>query len=170
MLNVGDYRASERTFQLLTQVAGRAGRGSIGGRVIVQTYNTEEYSILAACKQDFIGFYNQEILIRQRLDYPPFTNVAVVTFSGRKDRQVFVMSNTVKTELIENCPADFSILGPSRCPIPKIANKYRWRLVIKAKDKDILIEKLTDMSDKIWKKVKDEDVMMSIDINPYNML
>ncbi len=170
MLNVGDYRASERTFQLLTQVAGRAGRGSIDGRVIVQTYNTDEYSILAACKQDFIGFYKQEIMIRQRLDYPPFTNVAVITFSGRRDREIFVIGNTIKQELMQNCPPDFSILGPSRCPIPKIANKYRWRIVIKARDKDLLIDQLTTMSDKSWKKVKDEDVMMSIDINPYNML
>lgn len=170
MLNVGDYRASERTFQLLTQVAGRAGRGSIDGRVIVQTYNTDEYSILAACKQDFIGFYKQEIMIRQRLDYPPFTNVAVITFSGRRDRDIFVIGNTIKQELMQNCPPDFSILGPSRCPIPKIANKYRWRLVIKARDKELLIDQLTTMSDKSWKKVKDEDVMMSIDINPYNML
>lgn len=170
MLNVGDYRASERTFQLLTQVAGRAGRGSIDGRVIVQTYNTDEYSILAACKQDFIGFYKQEIMIRQRLDYPPFTNVAVITFSGRRDREIFVIGNTIKQELMQNCPPDFSILGPSRCPIPKIANKYRWRLVIKARDKELLIDQLTTMSDKSWKKVKDEDVMMSVDINPYNML
>jgi primosomal protein N' (replication factor Y) (superfamily II helicase) len=170
MLNVGDFRSSERTFQLLTQVAGRAGRGDIGGRVIIQTYNTEEYSILAACHQDFIGFYNQEILIRKRLDYPPFSNIAIVTFSGRKDRSIFEISKSVKPELIESCTSDFEVLGPSRCPIPKIANKYRWRLVIKAKDLELLVDELTKMSDRIWKKAKDEDIMMSIDINPYNML
>jgi primosomal protein N' (replication factor Y) len=71
---------------------------------------------------------------------------------------------------MENSTSDFVVLGPSRCPIPKIANKYRWRLVIKAKDIDMVIDELTKMSDKIWKRTKNEDIMMSIDINPYNML
>lgn len=170
MLNVGDFRSSERTFQLLTQVAGRAGRGEIGGRVIIQTYNTEEYSILAACNHDFIGFYKQEILIRKRLDYPPFSNIAIVTFSGRKDRAIFDIAKSVKPELLEKGSSDFAVLGPSRCPIPKIANKYRWRLVVKAKELDLLVEELTKMSDRIWKKAKEEDILMSIDIGPYNML
>ncbi len=170
MLNTGDFRSSERTFQLLTQVAGRAGRGDIGGRVIIQTYNTEDYSILAACRQDFISFYNQEILIRERLGYPPFSNIAIITFSGRKDRTIFEVAKSIKPGLMEKCTSDFEVLGPSRCPIPKIANKYRWRLVVKAKNLDLLVDELTRMSDRIWKKAKDEDIMMSIDINPYNML
>lgn len=170
MLNSGDFRANERTFQLLTQVAGRAGRGEKAGRVVIQTYNTEEYSILAACQHDFTGFYNQEILIRKRLGYPPFNNIAVVTFTGRKDRRVFELAKEVKPELLDSGIADFTVLGPSRCPIPKIAGKYRWRMVIKAGDLNGLTEELTTMSDKVWKKIKDEDITMSIDINPYNML
>lgn len=170
MLNTGDFRANERTFQLLTQVAGRAGRGEKAGRVVVQTYNTEEYSILAACRQDFIGFYKQEILIRERLGYPPFNNIAVVTVTGRKDRRVFEIAKEIKPELSEDQTPDFMVLGPSRCPIPKIAGKYRWRMVIKAADKEKLIDRLTVMSDKVWKKIKEEDMSMSIDINPYNML
>ncbi|QNU65604.1 primosomal protein N' [Ruminiclostridium herbifermentans] len=170
MLNVSDFRSSERTFQLLTQVAGRAGRGEIGGRVIIQTYNTEDYSIIAARNQDYVKFYNQEILIRKRLGYPPFSNIAIVVFNGRKDRAVFDAAKNIKQEVIEQGSSDIVILGPSRCPMPKIANKYRWRLVVKAMDLDILIDELTKMSDGIWKKSKDDDVMMSIDINPYNML
>ncbi len=175
MLNTGDFRANERTFQLLTQVAGRAGRGEKAGRVIVQTYNTEEYSILAASRQDYISFYKQEILIRERLEYPPFNNIAVVTFSGRKDRGVFEVARDTKPELAaENqsldMSEDFVVLGPSRCPIPKIAGKYRWRMVIKAKELEILTDRLTIMSDTSWKRIKDEDISMSIDINPYNML
>lgn len=170
MLNTGDFRANERTFQLLTQVAGRAGRGEKAGRVIVQTYNTDEYSILAACRQDFTGFYNQEILIRERLGYPPFNNIAVITFSGRKDRRVFETAKDIGPELSEDALPDFTVLGPSRCPIPKLAGKYRWRIVIKAGDREKLIERLTLVSDKVWKKIKDEDMSMSMDINPYNML
>ncbi|HEX2925952.1 MAG TPA: primosomal protein N' [Ruminiclostridium sp.] len=170
MLNTGDYRSSERTFQLLTQVSGRAGRGSIGGRVIIQTYNTDEYSIIAACRHDFTAFYKQEILIRKRLDYPPFTNIAVVTYTGRRDREVFEAAKSIKPELSDACSDDFLVLGPSRCPIPKISNKYRWRLVIKGNDMEALIDRLTEIADKVWKKYKSEDVSMSIDINPYNML
>lgn len=170
MLNTGDYRASERTFQLLTQVAGRAGRGDIGGRVIIQTYNTDEYSIIAACKHDFKSFYNQEITIRKRLDYPPFTNIALVTFTGKRDRGVFEAAKNVKPLLCEGCPEDTLVLGPSRCPVPKIANKYRWRFVVKERDTDLLIERLSTMGDRFWKNNKDKDVTMSIDINPYNML
>ncbi|PYG87378.1 replication restart DNA helicase PriA [Ruminiclostridium sufflavum DSM 19573] len=170
MLNTGDFRSSERTFQLLTQVAGRAGRGSINGRVIIQTYNTEDYSILAACNQDFISFYKQEILIRKRLNYPPFSSIAIVVFSGRKDRAVFDVSRDIRAELAERVSSDIEVLGPSRCPIPKISNKYRWRLVLKAKAEELLLDELTEMSDRFWKKAKAEDILMSIDINPYNML
>ncbi|ACL75879.1 primosomal protein N' [Ruminiclostridium cellulolyticum] len=170
MLNTGDYRASERTFQLLTQVSGRAGRGDIGGRVIIQTYNTDEYSIIAACNHDFCRFYRQEIMIRKRLDYPPFTNIAVITFTGIRDRGVFEASKSIKPLLSKVCPKDTLILGPSRSPIPKIASKYRWRLVIKEKDVELLIDRLTETADKFWRNNKDKDVSMSIDINPYNML
>ncbi len=170
MLNTGDYRASERTFQLLTQVSGRAGRGDIGGRVIIQTYNTDEYSIIAACNHDFKSFYTQEIMIRKRLDYPPFTNIALITFSGRRDRGVFEAAKSMKPLLCEECPEDTLVLGPSRCPVPKIANKYRWRLVVKERDVESLIERLSAMGDRFWKNNKDKDVTMSIDINPYNML
>ncbi len=170
MLNTGDYRASERTFQLLTQVSGRAGRGDIGGRVIIQTYNTDEYSIIAACNHDFKSFYTQEIMIRKRLDYPPFTNIALITFSGRRDIGVFEAAKSMKPLLCEECPEDTLVLGPSRCPVPKIANKYRWRLVVKEPDVESLIERLSVMGDRFWKNNKDKDVTMSIDINPYNML
>lgn len=170
LLNSGDFRASERTFQLLTQVSGRAGRGEAAGRVIVQTYNTEQYSILAACKHDFEDFYRQEILIREKLDYPPFTNVAVIVFTGRKDREVFELANSIKPVLINECPMEFNIFGPSRCTVPKVAKKYRWRIIIKARDKNTLVEKLTNLSDSLSKKVKAGDITVGIDINPYNML
>ena len=81
-----DYRASERTFQLVTQVAGRAGRGELPGRVVVQTYNTENFSILAACAHDYNTFYSQEVSIRKLLRYPPYTNIANVILSGLNDR------------------------------------------------------------------------------------
>ena len=88
ILNTGDYKATERTFQLITQVAGRAGRGKCPGRVMVQTYNTESYSIICACKQDYNSFFNKEILIRRKLGYPPFVDLALVVLSGGDDSSV----------------------------------------------------------------------------------
>ena len=80
------------------------------------------------------------------------------------------MAKDVKPGLDADENSGFDVLGPSRCPIPKIAGKYRWRIVIKAQDIKALTDRLTEMSDEIWKKIKDEDILMSIDINPYNML
>src|SRR5690606_28862567 len=86
MLGIDDFRAQERTFQLLTQVAGRAGRGDEPGRVIIQTYNTEDYSITAASRHDYEAFFRQELQIRRRLRYPPFTHIAMVVVSSVNDR------------------------------------------------------------------------------------
>jgi len=99
ILNTGDYKAAERTFQLLTQVAGRAGRGTIPGRVIIQTYNTDNYSIVCACEQDYVSFYNNEILVRKNLQYPPFIHLASVILSGVNDKQVLNRALFVKNEL-----------------------------------------------------------------------
>ncbi len=82
ILNLDDYRAAERTFQLITQVSGRAGRGALPGRVVIQTYNTDAYSITSACGNDYEGFYKQEIKIRQQMGYPPFTRIATAILSG----------------------------------------------------------------------------------------
>lgn len=173
LLNIGDYKASERTFQLITQVAGRAGRGEIPGRVIIQSYNTEDFSIKAACTHDFITFYHQEIMIRQRLNYPPFTNIATVMLSGTNDRYVFGTSKRVGNEIalkFDEIRTEAEIMKPSRAPISKIKNKYRWRIVIKCKDIGQLIDVLTAASDQFYKENSNEAVDLNIDINPVNML
>lgn len=173
MLNTGDYRASERTFQLLTQVAGRAGRGEISGRVIVQTYNTDNFSIVAARRHDYDAFYEQEIKLRKKMNYPPFTNIAVVIISGVNDKVVFDSSKLVRNHIeagFSHYREKVDILGPARSPLTKIKNKYRWRIVIKCKDKEKLISVLTRVSDEFYKNRKRSKVEMSVDINPINML
>lgn len=173
LLNVGDYRASERTFQLITQVAGRAGRGDIPGRVVIQTYNTEDFSIVTACRHDYKAFYEQEIKIRKKLDYPPFTNIAVIILSGSNDRLAFEAAKEVRENLVK----DFSsytekvdILGPARSPLSKIKNKYRWRIIIKCKNMHILLRVLTRVSDGFRRRKEKNRLYMSVDINPFNML
>lgn len=173
ILNTGDYKATERTFQLITQVAGRAGRGKIPGRVIIQTYNTENYSIVSACEQDYISFYDREILVRKQLQYPPFTQLASVILSGIYDKQVLGSAVFVKNELCKFFGKDDTetqILGPSRAPLSKIKNKYRWRIVIKCKELDKLIDVLTKVSDSYYSNSTKNSVALSVDINPVNML
>ncbi|NSW90827.1 MAG: primosomal protein N' [Firmicutes bacterium] len=177
MLNIADYRASEKTFQLLTQVAGRAGRGEIPGRVVIQSYNTEDFSILAACKHDYASFYRQEIRLRKEMDYPPFTNIALVIMSGVSDKTVLESSKIVKNIICRNFESKsidknrYEILGPMKPPIVKIKNKYRWRLVLKSKDIDILINVLRETSDEFNRVKNNKDMIeLSIDINPVNML
>ena len=173
LLNTGDYRASERTFQLVTQVAGRAGRGRIPGRVVIQTYNTEDFSILAACRHDYHSFYNQEIKIRETLDYPPFTNIATVIISGLYDKNVFMTAKAVKSTLADSF-SDFrgkaDVLGPARSPLSKIKNKYRWRIIIKCGNLKKLINVLTKVTDSFYSKGPKTSVDISVDINPVNML
>lgn len=173
LLNYGDYRASERTFQLVTQVAGRAGRGEIPGRVVIQAYNTEDFSIVSACSHDYASFFEQEIKIRNKLDYPPFTNIAAAVLSGINDRQAFSRSKDVKNllaELFKKCDCPAEVLGPARAPLSKIKSKYRWRIVIKCRDLDKLLYVLSTVSDEYYRKKEKNMVELSMDVNPVNML
>lgn len=173
LLNTGDYRSSERAFQLITQVAGRAGRGELPGRVLIQSYNTEDFSILSACRHDYIAFYNQEIKIREKLKYPPFTSIAMILLGGINDREVFSKAKETKELLINGfstAGAEAEVLGPTRAPLSKIKNKYRWRIIIKCGDVENLIGVLGKVSDEYYDKKGNSSVDLSMDINPVNML
>jgi primosomal protein N' (replication factor Y) len=173
LLNIGDYRASERTFQLITQVAGRAGRDELPGRVIIQTYNTDDFSIRAASNHDFHSFYDQEIMIREKLNYPPFTNIASLIISGINEKQVSITAGRIKKALVykfSTSKVQAEVLGPARAPIFKIMNKYRWRIIVKCKDIEKMIKVLTLLSDQYYSKKARNSVELGIDINPVNML
>lgn len=173
MLNTGDYRASERTFQLITQVAGRAGRGDLPGRVLIQTYNTEDFSITSACRHDYEGFYRQEIKIREKLNYPPFTNIALIMMSGVNDREVFQKARDIK-KLLEDefstSGVEAEVLGPTRAPLTKIKNKYRWRTIVKCDNMDAIISVFSTLTDEYYSRKENHTVDLSMDINPVNML
>ncbi len=171
LLNLDDYSASERTFQLITQVAGRAGRGELPGRVIIQTYNTEDYSIKSACSHDYDSFYNQEIKIREKLEYPPFTRLATVILSGVNDRLVFSTAKEIKSKISGEFGEDeAAVLGPIRAPLSKIKNKYRWRIIIKSKDLEKIVGVLTHVSDEAYRSKAKGSVELNMDINPSSML
>jgi primosomal protein N' (replication factor Y) len=120
-LHIPDFRAAERTFQLLTQVAGRAGRGDIAGEVVIQTYSPEHSAILAAAAQDYPAFYTQEMEHRRLTGYPPFTKLTAVTVSSPDEQ--------LAEKRIKEIAAQFPVenrLGPAPCPINKIRGFYRW--------------------------------------------
>lgn len=173
MLGINDYRASERTFQLLTQVSGRAGRGRIPGRVVIQTYNTDDYSIIASCRNDYESFFRQESEVRRRLRYPPFTNIGCLIVSAVNDRHAFEYARKTASFLaagINSAEGDELLPGPVRAPLSKIKNRYRWRLVIKCDSIDRLVGLLSDTSDYFDKIKGRNDVKLSVDINPVNMM
>ena len=134
-LNLPDFRAGERTFQLLCQVAGRAGRGPSGGRVIVQTFSPENYSIQAAAKHDYASFYEQEIAYRREFHNPPFTHLARLIYVHTNDAICQREAERVKKLLIEESDArgigGIGIIGPAPAYIHRLRGRYRWQLILR---------------------------------------
>jgi primosomal protein N' (replication factor Y) len=134
-LNLPDFRAGERTFQLLSQVAGRAGRGASGGQVIIQTYSPEHYALKAAARHDYTGFYEEEIAYRRQLGNPPFSQLALLVFShtnnalGQKEaeRMRDLLSANIDTRGIDN----INLIGPTPAFVHRLRGRYRWQLVIR---------------------------------------
>jgi primosomal protein N' (replication factor Y) len=137
-LSFPDFRAGERTFQLLSQVAGRAGRGDRPGRVILQTYNPGHFSIRAACAQDFDAFYEQEIGFRKALGYPPVTRMIQLRVSGRDERFTREQAEALGTQCQALMSAEpgwsdaLQLLGPIEAPLARIAGHYRWQILVKS--------------------------------------
>ncbi len=174
-LNFPDFRSSERTFQLLAQVAGRAGRGDKIGRVIMQTYNADHFAISASKNQDFIEFYQKEIPFRKALLYPPFAKIIQLKISGKNPVKVknhsLMIGDILKTMLEndKNLKKSVQILGPIEAGIPKIATRFRWQILIKGINISILNKLVRDLISQ--KQIKSEKhVSTAIDVDPYSML
>ena len=164
-LNIPDYRSSERTFALLNQVAGRSGRAQKAGRVIIQGFNINHYSIVKASKHDYIGFYNEEMNIRKILKYPPYYNLTLIKISGNIYNKIYEEANKIYNYLKKNVN-NIIILGPSNSNIPKINNKYYMQIILKYKNTNLLINNLKFINDNYKKNNK---VNVEIDINPKNL-
>ncbi len=143
-LNLPDYRASERTFQILTQVAGRAGRGLLGGRVILQTYQPEHYAIQAASHHDYGAFYRQELSHRRQLNYPPFRRLTRLVYRHvsveAAETEATRVANLVQSA-IASTDAKAELIGPTPCFFRRERGQFRWQIVIRAADPAPLIPK-----------------------------
>ncbi|MBN1692257.1 MAG: primosomal protein N' [Dehalococcoidales bacterium] len=146
-LNLPDFRAGERTFQLLSQVAGRAGRGEAGGKVIVQTFSPQHYAIKAAAKHDYASFYEQEIEYRKQLHNPPFTQLARLNFIHTNDAVCQRKTEEMKRTLIEESRAGgiggISIIGPAPAFIHRLRGRYRWQLILRGQNLTALLSQVT---------------------------
>ena len=140
-LGMPDFRAAERTFQLLTQVAGRAGRGSLPGIVLVQTINPDHYAVRLAAAQDYQGFYEKELNFRRMMHYPPFTAMANVLVRSEKKEMAMRMS-TELGYLLNPPPETLRVMGPAEAPVPRLKNEYRYQFLIKAASRKALNELL----------------------------
>ncbi len=176
-LNLPDFRASEQTFSLLTQVAGRSGRADLEGQVILQTYMPEHYCIAAAQHHDYIGFYAQEIEARGALRYPPFSHVAMLLLRGSDEKAVIEGAYAARDQLeiwqTDQAAPDadattLEILGPAPAPLAKIEGKFRWHLLLRSANPEKmgqLLKRLTDEPPSTIAKA----IEFVIDIDPTNI-
>lgn len=168
-LNLPDFRSSERTFQLLTQVAGRAGRAEKEGHVIIQSYNPKHYAITFAKNQDYEGFYAYEMSIRKQLAYPPYYFTVGLTLSHKMEAEVVKKSYTVLNMIRSALSEKAQILGPTPKPIARTHNLYHYQLMIKYRFEEHLQEVLNQILD--WTQEKDnKDLRLSIDHEPQSFM
>ena len=178
-LNLPDFRASEQTFSLLTQVAGRSGRAELEGKVVIQTYMPEHYCIAAAQKHDYLGFYAQEVEARGALRYPPFSHVATLLLRSKDEKQVIAAAHAVKDQLqlwltdlqvsdVEETAVE--ILGPAPAPLSKIEGKFRWHFLLRSNSVDRISQLLKHLSDEPPVAIKSNAIEFVIDIDPTNIL
>ncbi len=163
-LNIPDFRSSERTFELLNQVSGRAGRGNMPGKVIIQGFNTNHYSMVCASQHDYITFYKEEMKIRKALKYPPFYNLTGITISGKKEDEVNDEAERIAVYLRNKLPNNI-ILGPSMASHPKINNIYYMQIIIKYKNTKEVFDDFMFIKNKYSKS----KVSVDIDLNPLKM-
>lgn len=175
-LNFPDFRSSELTFQILAQVAGRAGRGSVPGRVILQTYSPDHFSITTAQRQDYSKFYNQEIIFRRALGYPPFSRIIQLKISG-KDQKTTKTHATLTGErckqLLTNDPllhSNVELLGPVEAPLSKIAGYYRWQILLKGVKINLLHSLVHKLLFEDQKIMNNRTVTVAIDVDPVYMM
>jgi len=170
-LHLPDFRAAERTFQLVTQVAGRTGRSEKGGRVLVQTFSPEHPAIQAATRHDYVAFAKHELAVRQKFNYPPFTSLVrlIVRSEQEQAAEQFAreLAGRIGTQLDASPDQPHKILGPSPAPVAKFQGKHRFHMLIAAIDSDYLRAAVAAGTEGIRCP---DDVQWVIDVDPTDMM
>lgn len=170
MLNLPDFRASEKTYQLLTQVSGRAGRSTKRGEVVIQTYNPEHYAVEYAMQNDYKGFYKEEMEYRRLGKYPPFFYMVYLNFSHKDLKKVLLESKHIHQILLQHLTPGSYVLGPAPSPIARINNQHRFQVIIKFKSEPELLKALNYLDDYYHEQYVKDKFTLHIDINPYMMM
>lgn len=167
-LSMPDFRAAERSFQLLTQAAGRAGRGDVPGEVIIQTLNPDHYAIRFAAAQNYEAFYRKELEFRKWLRYPPFAALANVIVRAEKQEEALRMS-TQLGYLLTPPPEGLRVMGPAEAPVLRVKNEYRYQLLLKSARRTILRDTLHTLRD-FAEKEKWKATALVIDVDPISLM
>jgi primosomal protein N' (replication factor Y) len=168
-MHLPDFRAGERTFQLLTQVAGRAGRGNVPGKVIAQTFNPEHPAIQFGQNHDFVGFYEQEITHRRQLNYPPFSQLVNFIISHKEDARTEEVAADLAKELrteVTKIGTNAEALGPAACPISKIKTLYRRHVLLKAP----LNADAAQIARNVIARIDTKGCQLTIDVQPQSLM
>src|SRR6266576_5263955 len=166
-LHLPDFRAGERTFQLLTQVAGRAGRGETSGEVFVQTYTPFSPSIQFARHHDFTGYFQQELEFRERCDFPPFKHAILITVRSAHEGRAKLSAETLKRRLREALPEEFILGDATAAPLEKLQGQFRFHILIRGE----AIMRLSRLVRETLEKLPfPEDVTVAVDVDPYQLL
>ncbi len=167
-LGMPDFRAAERTFQLLAQAAGRAGRGDRPGQVLIQTINPDHYAIRYAAAQDYEGFYRKELEFRRAMRYPPFSALANVLVRSPDQQKAWRMAAEL-AERLNPAPPELKVLGPAEAPVPRLKREYRYQTLIKAASRRVLRPALEALRD--WARRQDwSPTALVIDVDPISLL
>ncbi|MGM1031481.1 MAG: primosomal protein N' [Bacillota bacterium] len=170
MLHLPDFRSSEKTFQLLTQVSGRAGRHQLPGEVVIQTYTPEHYSIELSALQDYDAFYEREMYLRRQSHYPPYYYVVLITVSHEDLMKTVSVTEKITNYLGSRLNRDSVVLGPVASPISRINNRYRYQCLIKYKREPDLNQHLRTLLEHYQKETAQNHLQISIDLNPQIMM
>ncbi|MBI1750846.1 MAG: primosomal protein N' [Acidobacteria bacterium] len=168
-LGLPDFRAAERTFQLLTQVAGRAGRGALPGEVLVQTYYPEHYAIQFAARQDYAAFFEKELHFRRLMHYPPFTALANVIVRDRKIENAIRWARAIESFLSPHAAHGLKVLGPAAAPLARLKRDFRFQFLLKAPKRALLTRALSACLDFCVEKEIPADAVL-VDVDPVSLL
>ena len=166
-LHIPDFRAGERTFQLLTQVAGRAGRGDVEGEVFVQSFTPFAPSIQFARHHDFAGFWQQEIEFREKFDWPPFSHMVLITIRSPHETKAEFSAETLARKLKDSLPKGVILSEPAPAPLAKSHGNYRFHLMLRTRAVVKLSRHLRDLLDKL---TFPEEVIVTVDVDPYQLM
>ena len=169
-LHFADFRASERTFQLITQVSGRAGRGEYEGKVVLQTYMPKNYTYRCAVNYDYQNFFKHELNIRKVTKFPPYVTILRILISGSDEQKVVEHTKKCYEEIKkvkQQFDGSFVYLNAMKCPVKRVQNKFRYQILMRISQKDYT--KVRDLIYNIDRNLKHKDVLSFVEVNPQNL-